>query len=290
MTRSLFRHITVPVLALGLWTTLLIAETQPRTAVPAETAAADVDALFAALGLPAILDVMRQEGIAYADQIAADMLPGGASADWTRAVDAIYDTDRMAAEVRASFGTALDGADLAPILAFFQAEPGRTIIDLEVSARRAMLDDAVEEAAKDNAAIARADATPRFALIEEFAQVNDLIETNVVGGMNSNFAFYMGLMDGGAFARTLTEDQILTDVWGQEAEIRTTTAEWVYSFLMLAYQPLDDADLQTYIAFSQTPAGVALNRAVFDGFDAMFTNVSRALGVAAAAEMMTQEL
>ena len=33
------------------------------------------------------------------------------------------------------------------------------------------------------------------------------------------------------------------------------TAEWLYPFLMLAYQPLSDQDLDQYIAFSEHPGG-----------------------------------
>lgn len=257
-------------------------------AAPGE--AGQVDALFEALALPEMIGIMRQEGIDYGDQIARDLLPGSPSAEWAASVEAIYDPVRMEEIVRADFAAALEGADVAPILAFFEAEPGATIIDLEVSARRALLDDAVEEASKEAAALAMMDETDRYRLVAEFVEVNDLIETNVVGAMNSNYAFYTGLLAGGAFPAELTEDQILADVWAQEEQIRQNTTEWVFSFLMMAYQPLSDADLQAYIAFSETEAGAALNRAIFAAFDGMFEQVSRALGVAAARQMATQEL
>jgi hypothetical protein len=254
------------------------------------TTAAEIDRLFEALALPEMIGIMAEEGTEYGLQIAQDLIPGGISADWTQAVNAIYDTDRMEAEVQAAFTEAMTGVDIEPMLAFFEAEPGQTIISLEVSARRALLDDAVEEASKEMAAIAMADQTDRFGLIEEFVRVNDLIETNIVGALNSNFAFYTGLATGGAFGQTLTEDQILADVWSQEPQIRQNTTEWVYSFLLMAYQPLSDADVEAYIAFSETEAGKALNKAVFAAFDGMFEDISLALGAAAAAQMITQEL
>lgn len=259
-------------------------------AAQADPRAAQVDALFAALGLPEMIDIMRQEGLAYGDEIARDLLPGRPTGDWAAALAAIYDADRMQSEVKQELGTALIGDDIAPILAFFEAEPGATIISLEVSARRALLDEAVEEASKEAAIIARLDETPRYQLIDRFVSVNDLIETNVVGAMNSNYAFYQGLMQGGAMPPDLTQDQILADVWSQEPEIRDNTMEWVFSFLLMAYAPLSDADLEAYIAFSETPAGRAMNRAIFASFDGMFDDISRALGLAAAREMVTQEL
>ena len=55
----------------------------------------------------------------------------------------------------------------------------------------------------------------------------------------------------------------------QNIDIRQNTTEWVYSFLLLAYEPLEDADLETYIAFSETGAGQDLNAAMFAAFDGM---------------------
>jgi len=251
---------------------------------------ASTDALFQAMQLPAIIAIMREEGLASGGELADQMFPGGAPSDWATAVSTIYDADRMTAEVQAALDVALDGQDIAPMLAFFTAEPGASIVTLEVAARRALLDDAVEQAAKEVAAVAMADATARFQLVSRFATANDLVETNVIAAMNSNIAYYMGLMQGGALGGAMTEDQVLTDVYGQEAEIRATTTEWVFSFLMLAYDPVSDADLEAYVAFSESPAGQVLNRGLFNAFDRTFQDISRALGLATAQYMITQEL
>ena len=42
----------------------------------------DTDALFDALGLPKILEVMRAEGIAYGAQIGTDLFPARTNASW----------------------------------------------------------------------------------------------------------------------------------------------------------------------------------------------------------------
>jgi hypothetical protein len=52
----------------------------------------------------------------------------------------------------------------------------------------------------------------------------------------------------------------------------------VFPFLTLTYQPLSDADLQAYIAFSKTPAGQRVNAAMFQAYDALFDEISRDLG------------
>lgn len=259
-------------------------------AMPAWAQDSDTDVLFELLKLPDVIEVMREEGIGYGETIGEDLFAGPASADWIAQVDRIYNYDVMEALVREDFEASLGDTDLAPIIAFFETEQGQQFVNLEVSARRAMLDDAVEDASKEAAADAAADEDPRLLLVGEFVEINNLIETNVAGSLNSNLAFYMGLLDGGAFDGALSEDQILVDVWSQEAEIRENTSEWIYSFLYLAYQPVEDVDLQAYITFSETEAGGALNRAMFESFDRLFEGISRSLGRAAANEMTSQEL
>jgi hypothetical protein len=271
--------------------TALVATTFSAAFVFANPAAADdADALFDALGLPDIIDVMRQEGIAYGAQIGSDLFPNRVTPAWAATVATIYDGEVMHDTVRAEFNAVIEGADVASMLAFFQSEPGQSIIELEVSARRALLDDAVDVASKEAAKIAQTDNTVRFQLIEDFAAGNDLLETNVADAMSANMAFYMGLTDGGAFDDALTEDQILADVWDQEPDIRANTSDWVYSFLLLAYDPLSDEDIAAYTAFSNTDAGAALNAALFSSFDDMFDGISFALGREAARTMASQDL
>ncbi len=259
-------------------------------AMPAVAQESDTDVLFDLLMLPDIIEIMREEGVSYGDTIGQDLFGGPPNAEWAATVERIYDYDFMEDMVRSDFEASLGDNDLTPMIDFFGSDQGQMIVGLEVSARRALLDDAVEEASKDAAAIAAADDDPRMELVGEFVETNNLIESNVEGALNSNLAFYAGLLDGGAFDGALSEEQILTDVWSQEADIRINTSEWIYSFLFMAYQPLDDADLEAYIAFSETDAGDVINRAMFDSFDRLFTGISRSLGRAAANEMTTQEL
>lgn len=249
-----------------------------------------VDQLFDVLAMPQMIDIMREEGLAHGEVLAADMLPGGRSADWSMAVSAIYDVDMMTEEVRGALGEALEGDDIDAMLDFFGSEQGARIVSLEVSARRALLDDAVEEASKENAAIAMMDETPRYQMVEDFIAANDLIEANVVGALNSNFAFYMGLIDGGAMPAGITPETALQDVWAQEPIVRRDTVEWLYSFLLMAYQPLSDDELAAYLAFSRSEAGRDMTQAVFEAFNGMFDDISRALGLASARFMLTQEL
>ena len=259
----------------------------------AQAQAADAEKtaqLFDALGLPEMIAIMREEGLAYGEEIATDLLSTTTNAKWEKTVSDIYDVDRMRGGASAALDAALAGSDVDAMLDFFTSDLGQEIITLETSARRALLDDAVDEAAKQAAGDALEAGTPRAQHIGEFVAVNGLIDTNVVGAMNANFAFYMGLQDGGAFEAELTEEQILADVNDQEPQIRQNTTEWVYGFLMMAYGPLSDDELQAYIDFSKSGPGQDLNTAMFDAFDQMFVTISRQLGRASAQYMAGQDI
>ena len=256
----------------------------------ANAAPADVAALFEAMNMPEMIEIMRAEGLDYGEQIANDLFPDRISATWPDTVADIYNLEAMRAGFAAQFGEALGDTDIDVLIAFYESDVGQSVADLEVAARRALMDEDFEEASKEAAALAIAEEAPRVAMVEQFVDANDLVETNVVGAMNANFAFYLGLLDGGAFPQELTVDQILADVWSQEDDIRKNTYEWVYSYLLLAYQPLSDADLQTYIAFSESDEGQAMNTALFAAFDEMYEGISRALGLASSEYMSGQDL
>jgi hypothetical protein len=258
-------------------------------AVPAQ-ADTDARALFEALGMPAIIEIMREEGLSYGDTIRSDLFPGQGGAGWDAVVSDIYDYDGMQAAMLQGLEADLAGVDLDPLLSFFASERGQRIVDYEVSARRALMDDEVEQAAEAAAAELPQTDPGRFALLEEFVAVNDLVESNVMGAMNSNYAFYLGLMEGSAFDQTLNEEEILADVWSQEDSLRSDTTDWVYSYLALAYDPLSDEDIEAYIAISRTAEGRALNRALFSAFDGLFVDISRRLGVGASRFLAGQDI
>jgi len=244
--------------------------------------ASDARTLYEAMGLPEIIEIMREEGIAYGDDLRDEMFPGQGAAGWPRVVERIYAYDRLEGEFLASFEAAIGDTDLEPLVDFFSSDRGRQIVSFEISARRALLDDAIEEAAKVIWQDLQGEFDPRTELIERFVEVNDLIEENVAGAMNSSLAFYEGLASGDALDGAWTTDRILATVWDQEAEIRAETRDWIYPYLALAFEPLSSDDIEAYIALSESDAGRALNTALFAAFDVLFVNVSRDMGAAAA--------
>jgi hypothetical protein len=263
----------------------------PSAAAPQEPVSQDIQAIFDAMRLAEMIDVMAEEGRTDAVDLAASLFPlGQVPGGWTGAVETIYDPAPMAEAVLADLATALDGADTAAIRAFLDSAPGRRMIELETAARREMADPEAEQAAKEDAAVALAEDSPRLDLLRRYIESTDLIEGNVAGAMNSNYAYVMGLLDGGAMQREMTESDVLSDISGQEPRIRADTTEWVYSFLLKAYAPAQDADLEAVIGFAATEPGRALNRALFSTFDARYREISRALGLTAARYMTTREI
>lgn len=247
---------------------------------PAAWANAKITLLMDALQVDEAVQILRDEGFAYADTLEADMLNGEGGSFWDAQVRQIYDIDRITERVRQALESRLSQEDVDLAIAFFGSEAGTQITTLENAARRAMLDSAVETAARDVYASLRGTDDPLMRLVSAFVDANDLIDRNVSGSMNSYVQFYMGLSDGRFLEQT--EDQILQEVWSQQEEIRENTDAWLHGFLLMAYQPVPLTDLEAYVAYSDTPAGQALNAALFEGFEYVYSDISYALGRAIA--------
>lgn len=260
------------------------------TAVAVVADTARIEKLISVLRIGEVMDIMALEGGAYADFIADDLFPTGGGPLWAQEVARIYDAPRMQAMMTRRFAAELSQASVAEMLAFFTSPLGARVTGLEISARRAMLDPSVEEQAIA-AYHARLDSeNPELDRLTRFIEANDLIDANVVGGMNSNIAFYRGLVEGGAFPFEMTDEQILRDVWQQEPDIRSETIEWLYAYLSMAYHPLSDAELSAYTDLSVSRAGRDFNRALFAAFDVLFDDISYQLGVAAGQVMSGEDI
>lgn len=251
---------------------------------------ATLDRLIKALQLPEIFDVMREEGLAYGRDLDRELLQGAGGKVWQQAVSDIYEPDRIWRSFKRRFATDMAGQDLAAMTAFFASDLGLHITTLELKARRVMLDKAREQASREAYHAMLEEAHPRLVLLKALVRANDLVEYNVMGAMNANLAFYTGMIEGDAFDYDVSQQQVLQDVWSQEAEIRLDTETWIYAYLLLAYAPLTDAQLQAYVDFSDTTAGRALNTALFAGYGEVFSTVSKALGLSAAQLMQAEAL
>ncbi len=289
------------VLALGLGVAGVAALGVPLPAVAQEAAqagavppavAADIKALTETMQFAELVGILRQEGLDYGTQLEADMFPGAGGQGWQATMALIYDAPRMEAALGEALTRELakSPGDIADMQAFFGSDLGQKVLKLEIEARRTLLDDAAEEAARIAWEDLGSGETARVEQLERFVASNDLIESNVMGALNASLAFYQGMQEGGAFGGEMTEEQMLTDVWGQEADVRQQTTEWLFPYLTLAYGPLTDEELDSYIAFSESAQGQVLNAALFVAFDEVFTPISRALGVAVARQMSGQDI
>lgn len=255
-------------------------------------AAGQTEDLVAALRLPDLFDVVSAEGRAYGREIDDNMLDGGGGASWALAVDQIYAPGRLLPKFTAALDENLlrTDADLGPALAFFRSALGQQATALEISARRALLDPDVEDAGRLTLEEMRANNAPRLALVDAFIEANNLVETNVASGLNANYAFYQGLRDAGAIGPEMSEDDVVAEVWSQEDAIRDETDTWVHAYLTMAYAPLSDDQIRQYTELSKEAGAVALNRAMAEAFETVFTDVSRQLGRAAGAVLAGQDL
>ena len=288
---SAIRLAVALVLALGAPTHAQTADA-PVAGPEAAAVSTGIAALSDAMRLGDLFSVLRDEGLALGRDYDTDMFPSGGGPGWAEAVDRIYAVDRLHSDFVATLQDALggDAETLEDILAFYRSDLGQRVVALEIEARRAFLDEAAEDAARVAADRRRADRDPRADQIARFIAAGDLLEMNVAGALTGNLAFMTGMNDSGAYGPGMPQDKLLQDVWGQEAQIREDTQSWLNAYLGLAYQPLDDADLDSYIAFMESPAGQRLNGALFVAFDRVFRGVSYDLGRAAGLAMLGRDI
>jgi hypothetical protein len=263
-----------------------------ETTLKPPVAEASVSQLAEVMQLDALFTVLRDEGLAYGDSLEASSFPGGGGPDWRAAVAGIYDVPRLRAKFDAALNDTLAAEPdlLDEIVGFFGSDLGQRIVGLEIDARRAFLDEAAEEAARVAADDAAAARDPKVGLVRRMIEVSDLVEMNVAGTMSGNLAFMTGMAETGAYGRDMPQDQILSDVWAQEEQVRGDTSTWLYAYLGLAYAPLSEAELESYIKFWESPAGQRLNAALFVAFDQVFREVSQDIGRAAGRAMQGRDI
>jgi len=258
-------------------------------AVPARAGGeGDIARLIAALRVGDTVAVMRREGIAYGTDLARDMLPEAGAPGWQARLERLYDAGRLERTVEDRLARELEGIEPGPLIAFFTAPLGARIVALELSARDAFLDPDIEAAARARHA-ELADAGARVvAQIDTLIDDSDLVGRNVSGALNASLMLYRGLTDGGALE--MTENEILRDVRAQEPRVREDSEAWLGAYLLTAYAPLAEDEIEAYIALWRTTEGRALNRALFAAFDGIYEELSYLTGRALAEHMRGQDL
>ena len=236
--------------------------------------------LWDSLRLDELVGIMAEEGRLYGADLAEQLFERGGGPTWDARVAGLYDPGEMAAQVRPLFVEAFEDVDTEQLEAFFASDLGRRIVSHELEARRAFLDPEVEDMATERVETLRGEDPERYALIREFIDVNDLVETNVASSLTFTYAFNRGLVDGGFDG--MSEAEARADAWAQEGELRADTSRWLDAQLSVSLAPLPDEEIQRYIELSETEAGEALNRALFQAFEPTFSRIARELGEAVA--------
>ncbi|WP_201156229.1 hypothetical protein [Rhodobaculum claviforme] len=261
---------------LGAAVAVLLALAAPALAQPEQRMAE-------LLRLDEVLEIVREEGLEHGADIGAAVLGPSAGASWRAAVARVHDPEAMRGLMLEGFAEALprDPEALARIESVLASDLGQRVVELELGARRAMLDPGIEDAARDAWAAQAAEGGPRVDTLRRFVEVGDLVERNVTGGLNATLAFYVGLAEGGGALAEFGEADMLADVQAQESGIRAEVEGWLHAYLALAFAPLPPEDLAAHVDFFDTADGRALNAALFAGFNGMFETLSRRLGQAA---------
>lgn len=244
--------------------------------------------LMDVLQISALSRILQDEGTKFGASLNENWLNGQGGPAWQQQVERIYDRDRITERIRAGLETTLQGDALELTITFFASSLGQRIITLENSARVAMDDDDIDAEARERWSALQDRDPHRFAMLTRMIDAGDLVNRNVTSALNSNFQFLRALVDGGAFV--MSEDEILGDVLAERDDITTDTDAWIGAFMLLAYSPLSDAELETYVSFAETPTGAALNAGFFAGFDPLYRDISYALGRALALNMAAEEL
>ena len=282
MQYRLSQFLILPVLA------LCVAVLAPRPAV-----ASDLSDAFL---LPELFDIMAEEGRASMLADGATPLQGSALRAFQDDVAAIYTADRMLAAFLTEMEKELSSRPdvRADALDFAATDAGKQILQLEIAARQALLEDEIDEmarmtlleareAARDSAMAARLD------LVRQRIDANDLIELNVSLGLNTSFAYYRGMMAENA-VQGLSADMLLQLVWAQEPAIRADIEDWIESYFLMAYQPLSTDEMEAFVAYVATPLAQDFNRAMFRAFDTVFSEISLQVGHALGRRLSIEEL
>lgn len=237
-------------------------------------------------------DIMRLEGLENDKSLAEDLFGNADDPTWARSLDKVYSLSRMSETYEAAMRDLLakDPTLVADASVFLGSDLGQRIIGLELEARRTSLDPMAMGAAQEVYSEMQRTDTERLALIERLVVAADLIEGNVSTALNANVAFSRAMAAASAPGQAVDEEQLLANVWAQEADIRTQVAEFVYPLMTLAYSPLSTEDLTAYVDFFESDVGQRFNLVVMASFEPVMIDLSAHLGAEAGRLMSGQVL
>lgn len=242
---------------------LVLAFTIWLTACAAQADSAG-DRLFDVMGIPALIAAFAEEGSRSIPDLDAGFLGGQGGDVFAATAQRLYDPARMEAELRAGFIALVDPQQARQAEVFFTSDQGQRIVTLEVQARQAMVDEALEDAAKAASDNATED-------VLRLISIRDLVEVNTDITMAARFAFYEGLWSAAPGGDT-------PDIEGQRGIVAEETRAWITGYYMLVASALEDNDLETYNAFWETDVGQGVDTALSQAFEDSYVTLSFGLG------------
>ncbi len=245
--------------------------------------------LYAALQLNKIVTILHDEGIA--DGLKTGVVYLGKDYDekaFRAALDGVYSLESMESELKSGIAESLTLETATHVLDFFNGDLGRQIATLETSARTVISDAAVERIVIDVAKSAKTENPKRYNLLEKNIIEMGFVELNMTGAFSAQFAFLSELSK--LENVTITHDEILAMLRQSEAEMREEIKDWLMGFSYLAYQPLSDDELGTYLGFLTSSSGKELNSILFNTFNALALQTSQELASVIISFYMAREL
>lgn len=249
--------------------------------------AADVQALYDALRLDEIADIIHQEGIEQIDVYAENYVGPRSASQFAQQAQSIFARDDIQSTLLQGLET-LDPDHMATALEYFTSAQGALFAGLETTARAAISDDAVEEQAKQMVTQAQDSDPSRIALLEQSIETLKMVDYNIQAAQESQYSFLIELAQ--AEVIDFSQGEILALIAEDQGALTEMVQEWLLAFTYMAYSPVSDDDLQGYIDFQSSDAGQALNQSLFDAFRVMDVAQSQKMGRLVASFMAAQEL
>ncbi len=242
--------------------------------------------LSRALQLPQMARVLQRTGLEFGLGFDEGWLDGQGGALWQDRVGSIYAPGRYLEGFEQALDRHLSPEQRHALLSYYVTPRGQQAVALERAAFAAYQDPDVSDAAQMMAAgIDSSD--PLVQAAGRLIAALDLVERNTAASINSQLALLRGLDQAGASGFGSAAQ---AQVWAQEPEIRADAAEWLAGFYVLSLQPLSAEARDAYVHISESPAGLALNAALFEGYVAVNRQMSRELGAALAAALTASSL
>ena len=239
---------------------------------------ADVYAsLYEALHLGKVVKILRDESVK--DALGSGKLYLGQDYDFAsfeKAVEKVFNLEMMDSFMRNGLKQKLPREKAKVAYRFFSQDLGARVALLETSARSAISYEEVEVAAIQMAKEAKSENTARYSMLEKNLKALELVELNMKGAFSAQYAFLKNLST--LDDMPLNNDDIVALLLENEEEMRREIVDWLMGFTHMAYTPLTDEELKSYLGFLSSSDGKVLNETLFYIFNDLSIQTSGELG------------